>query len=117
MQEPAKESKSLIGTSVAKVETGSRLVQDAGVTMTEIVNSVRRVNDIIGEITSASSEQSRGIRQISSSVTELDQMARQNASLVEQSAAAAHSLEERAVNLDGMVSIFQLKEGQGTRYI
>lgn len=106
----AKEIKSLIGTSVTKVEAGSRLVQDAGVTMTEIVNSVQRVNDIIGKITSASNEQSRGIREISSSVSELDQMTQQNAALVEESAAAAHSLQELAVNLTGMVSIFQLRE-------
>lgn len=106
----AKEIKSLIGASVTKVETGSRLVQDAGATMTEIVSSVRRVNDIIDKITLASDTQSRGIREISSSVSELDQMTQQNASLVEESAAAAHSLQESAMKLTGMVSIFHLRD-------
>jgi len=105
----AKEIKGLIGASVEKVEGGSRLVADAGATMTEIVGSVQRVSDIIGEITAASSEQSDGIGQINSTVTQLDQMTQQNAALVEESAAAAESLKEQATRLAQVVSIFRLE--------
>ena len=104
----AKEIKGLIGASVGKVQDGSRLVADAGKTMTEIVSSVQRVSDIIGEITAASAEQSDGIGQINGSVTQLDQMTQQNAALVEQSAAAAESLKEQAVRLAGVVGTFRL---------
>ena len=104
----AKEIKSLIDASVDKVDSGSRLVADAGQSMTEIVTSVRRVSDIIGEITSAASEQSDGIGQVNTAVTQLDQMTQQNAALVEQSAAAAESLKEQAVKLSGVVSVFRL---------
>jgi methyl-accepting chemotaxis protein len=107
--EAAKEIKALIGTSVDKVETGSKLVQDAGTTMNEIVASVQRVSDIIGEITAASSEQSSGIGQVNVAVTQLDQMTQQNAALVEQSAAAAESLKEQARKLSGVVSTFRLQ--------
>jgi methyl-accepting chemotaxis protein len=110
--EAAKEIKALIGTSVDKVETGSRLVQDAGTTMGEIVASVQRVTDIIGEITAASAEQSGGIGQVNTAVTQLDQMTQQNAALVEQSAAAAESLKEQAHKLAGVVATFRL-ERQG----
>jgi methyl-accepting chemotaxis protein len=104
----AKEIKGLIGASVEKVEGGSKLVADAGATMNEIVNSVKRVSDIIGEITAASAEQSDGIGQINGSVTQLDQMTQQNAALVEESAAAAESLREQAVRLAEVVSTFNL---------
>ena len=104
----AKEIKSLIGASVDKVESGSRLVADAGATMNEIVGSVQRVSDIIGEITAASSEQSDGIGQINGSVIQLDQMTQQNAALVEESAAAAESLKEQARRLSEAVSVFRL---------
>ncbi|HET7794186.1 MAG TPA: methyl-accepting chemotaxis protein, partial [Rhizobacter sp.] len=87
----AREIKGLIGASVEKVESGSRLVADAGATMNEIVGSVQRVTDIIGEITAAASEQSDGIGQVNTAVVHLDQMTQQNAALVEQSAAAAES--------------------------
>jgi methyl-accepting chemotaxis protein len=107
--EAAKEIKSLIGASVDRVENGARLVQDAGSTMNEIVASVQRVTDIIGEITAAADEQSGGIVQINASVTQLDQMTQQNAALVEQSAAAAESLKEQAHRLSGMVAAFQLQ--------
>src|SRR5690606_33705597 len=90
--EAAKEIKALIGTSVDRVDAGSWLVRDAGESMREIVVSVQRVTDIIGEITAASNEQSRGIDQINSAVAQLDQMTQQNAALVEESAAAAESL-------------------------
>ncbi|TMH08479.1 MAG: DUF3365 domain-containing protein, partial [Betaproteobacteria bacterium] len=108
--EAAKEIKSLIGTSVDKVEVGAKLVQDAGTTMQEIVASVQRVSDIIGEITSASSEQSSGLGQINTAVTQLDQMTQQNAALVEQGAAAAESLKEQAQQLNRVVSVFRLEE-------
>jgi methyl-accepting chemotaxis protein len=106
--EAAREIKSLIGASVDKVESGSKLVQDAGATMGEIVNSVQRVSDIIGEISSAASEQSEGIGQVNQSVGQLDQMTQQNAALVEQSAAAAESLKEQALRLNQVLSGFRL---------
>ncbi|WP_284616359.1 methyl-accepting chemotaxis protein [Aquabacterium humicola] len=106
--EAAREIKALIGNSVDKVETGSRLVTDAGTTMNEIVASVQRVTDIIGEITAASAEQSSGLGQINGAVTQLDQMTQQNAALVEESAAAAESLREQAGRLASLVATFNL---------
>jgi methyl-accepting chemotaxis protein len=104
----AKEIKALIGASVDKVESGARLVQDAGVTMTSIVSSVQRVTDIIGEISSAAAEQSSGIGQVNTAVYDLDKMTQQNAALVEQSTAAAHSLREQAQTLAEVVKVFRL---------
>ena len=104
----AKEIKALIGSSVDRVETGSRLVLDAGATMNEIVASVQRVTDTLGEISSAATEQSQGIGQVNTAVSELDQMTQQNAALVEQSAAAAESLNEQARRLALSVSVFRL---------
>jgi methyl-accepting chemotaxis protein len=104
----AKEIKGLIGASVERVEAGSRLVADAGQTMSEIVGSVQRVSDIIGEITAAAGEQSDGIAQVNTAVSQLDQMTQQNAALVEQSAAAAQSLREQAARLAETVQVFQL---------
>jgi methyl-accepting chemotaxis protein len=109
--EAAKEIKALIGSSVDKVEAGSRLVGDAGSTMTEIVASVQRVADIIGEISAAAREQSSGIGQVNSAVADLDRMTQQNAALVEQSAAAAHSLEEQARRLTQVVATFRVDAG------
>ena len=106
--EAAKEIKQLIGTSVEKVEAGSRLVQDAGTTMQDIVQSVQRVNDMIGEITAASTEQSAGVSQVNQAVGNLDQMTQQNAALVEESAAAAQSLREQAEQLAQVVSMFKV---------
>jgi len=106
--EAAREIKALIGTSVDKVEAGSRLVKDAGTTMDEIVASVQRVSDIIGEITAAAVEQSSGIGQVSSAVNQLDQMTQQNAALVEESAASAESLRQQATHLTQVVSTFSL---------
>ena len=106
--EAAKEIKALIGASVDKVEGGSKLVADAGRTMTEIVGSVKRVSDIIAEITAAANEQSQGISEVNGSVTQLDQMTQQNAALVEQSAAAAESLREQAARLSSVVGTFRL---------
>jgi len=108
----AKEIKGLIGASVEKVESGSKLVADAGKTMQEIVGSVQRVTDIIGEITAAASEQSDGIGQVNASVVQLDQMTQQNAALVEQSAAAAESLKDQASKLARVVGTFKLGTAQ-----
>jgi methyl-accepting chemotaxis protein len=104
----AKEIKGLIGTSVDKVETGSKLVQDAGSTMDEIVASVQRVTDIIGEISAAALEQSQGIGQVNEAVTRLDQMTQQNAALVEESAAAAESLKDQAHRMTTVVAGYRL---------
>jgi len=106
--EAAKEIKGLIGNSVDKVEAGSRLVADAGQTMSEIVGSVQRVSDIIGEITAAAGEQSDGIGQVNTAVNQLDQMTQQNAALVEESAAAAESLKDQASRLAQVVAVFRL---------
>ncbi len=112
--EAAKQIKILIGNSVDRVEAGARLVQDAGSTMNEIVASVGRVSDIIGEIRASTVEQSEGIGTVNSSVGELDQMTQQNAALVEESAAAAESLREQAGKLAGLVSSFKLQgDAQG----
>ena len=106
--EAAKEIKGLISASVEKVEGGSKLVADAGRTMAEIVGSVQRVSNIIGEITAAAVEQSAGIGAVNASVNQLDQMTQQNAALVEQSAAAAESLKEQAARLSDVVGMFKL---------
>jgi methyl-accepting chemotaxis protein len=107
----AKEIKELIGSSVERVEDGSRLVSQAGQTMTEIVGSVRRVSGIINEFTASAAEQSDNIGHISQSVTQLDQMTQQNAALVEQSTAASESLREQALQLTRAVSQFKLHDG------
>ena len=104
----AKEIKALIGDSVGKVREGSNLVEQAGVTMEEVVASVRRVTDIMGEITSASQEQSAGIAQVNSTILEMDETTQQNASLVEEAAAAAASMQDQAANLARVVSVFKL---------
>jgi methyl-accepting chemotaxis protein len=104
----AKEIKSLIGESVDKVDAGSKLVEQAGNTMQEIVDSVKRVSDIISEITQAADEQASGIGQVNSSVGALDDMTQQNAALVEQSAAAATSLRDQAGRLSTAVRVFKL---------
>jgi methyl-accepting chemotaxis protein len=109
----AREIKSLIGSSVDRVASGSRLVADAGATMAEIVDSVRRVTDIIGEISSATAEQSSGIGQVNGSVAQLDQMTQQNAALVEQSAAAAESMREQALRLSQVLGSFQVAAPHG----
>jgi len=110
--EAAKEIKALIGNSVARVENGARLVQTAGTTMGEIVASVQRVQDIIGEIASAATEQSEGIASVNTSVVQLDQMTQQNAALVEESAAAAESLKEQAQRLVEAVAVFRVAYGE-----
>jgi methyl-accepting chemotaxis protein len=104
----AKEIKTLINDSVQRVETGSRLVGDAGKTMEDIVVSVRRVTDIMTEISAASSEQEAGIMQINTAINEMDNVTQQNAALVEEAAAASQSLQEQALRLDVVVGIFKL---------
>ena len=106
--EAAKEIKGLIGTSVEKVTAGTRLVSDAGTTMEDIVSQVRRVSDLISEISASTIEQTTGIGQVSSAVTQLDQSTQQNAALVEQSAAASASLQQQAARLTGVVRTFRL---------
>ena len=108
----AKEIKTLIGDSVEKVERGSKLVGQAGVTMDEVVASVKRVTDIMSEISNASQEQSRGIEQVNLSIIEMDSMTQQNAALVEEAAAAAQSLQDQASELQHVVSVFKLVEGE-----
>ena len=103
----AKEIKSLIDTSVSKVESGSKLVADAGSTMQEIVSSVQRVSEMIAAITSSAVDQSVGITQVHSAVNQLDEMTQQNAALVEQSAAAAVGLKEQASRLAQLVAVFK----------
>lgn len=104
----AHEIKELIGASVSATDTGNRLVADAGTTMNEIVESVQRVTDIMGEITAASAEQSSGIQQVNQAVIEMDNTTQQNAALVEEAAAAAGSLQEQASRLAGVVATFKL---------
>ena len=109
--EAAKEIKSLINASVERVEEGSALVDQAGATMTEVVSSIRRVTDIMGEISAASSEQSMGVSQVGEAVTQMDQVTQQNAALVEEMAAAASSLKSQAQELVQVVAVFKLSPG------
>jgi methyl-accepting chemotaxis protein len=106
--EAAKEIKTLIEQSVEKVDGGAKLVAEAGCTMSEIVQQVRRVNDLVGEISTASIEQSRGIEQVGEAVAQLDQVTQQNAALVEESAAAAESMKGQAIKLAEIVSVFKV---------
>ena len=103
----AKEIKALIGDSVEQVEAGSRLVDQAGSTMEDVVGSVRRVTDLIGEIAAASEEQRAGIEQVNQSITQMDHVTQQNAALVEQAAAAADAMQEQAHQLAALVGTFQ----------
>ena len=104
----AREIKSLIGASLEQVDSGARLVHDAGSTMAEIVAGIQRVSDIIGEISHSAQAQSSGIGQVNHTVTQLDGMTQQNAALVEQSAAAAESLRDQAGQLAGVIQAFRL---------
>ena len=112
--EAAREIKSLIVTSVENVESGTALVTNAGATMEDIVQSVRRVADVIGEITAAANEQSAGIAGVNQAIGNLDQMTQQNAALVEESAAAAESLREQADRMKDAVSVFRVGDHQGS---
>ena len=102
--EAVREFKTLINTSVEQVENGSRLVHDAGTTMTDIVTSVQRVTDIMAEITASTNEQSNSINEVGQAVAQLDQMTQQNAALVDESAAAAQSLKDQSVRLTEVVA-------------
>jgi len=108
----AKEIKTLIDDSVAQVATGSRQVDEAGSTMQQVVESVRRVTSIMAEITVATAEQSEGIAQVNQAISEMDAVTQQNAALVEQAAAAAESLQDQAAQLAQAVSVFHLGEAQ-----
>jgi methyl-accepting chemotaxis protein len=111
----AKEIKHLIDDSVGKVDEGSKLVGQAGATMEEIVNAVKRVTDIMSEISAASAEQSSGIEQVNQAITQMDEVTQQNAALVEEAAAAAESLEEEAHSLSAAVSVFKLDDSPQAR--
>ncbi len=105
--EAAKEIKHLIGTSVEKVESGSRLVDDAGQTMDDIVAQVKQVSDLIAEISSATTQQSSGIAQVGQAVSHLDEITQQNAALVEESSAASESLKDQAGRLAAAIGVFR----------
>ncbi|MBC3926895.1 methyl-accepting chemotaxis protein [Undibacterium sp. CY21W] len=109
----AKEIKALIDNSVEKVDAGSRLVDKAGNTMSEIVTGIHKVSDVVSEISSASSEQSAGIEQINQAVVHMDETTQQNAALVEEAAAAASALQDQAEKLTELVSFFKLREMGG----
>jgi methyl-accepting chemotaxis protein len=109
----AKEIKALIGDSVGKVDAGSKLVEQAGATMAEVVQSIHRVTDIMGEITTASVEQSAGIEQVNDAIADMDGVTQQNAALVEEAAAAAASMRQQAEALAAVVAVFKLDEAQG----
>ncbi len=111
----AKEIKALIDDSVSRVDNGSRLVEQAGATMSEVVASVRRVTDVVAEISAASHEQSDGIEQINHAIVQMDEVTQQNAALVEQAAAAAQSLQEQSGRLVETVSIFKLSSHEAPR--
>src|SRR5476651_2169000 len=107
----AKEIKALIGNSVEQVDAGSKLVEQAGATMKDVVVSVRRVTDIIGEITAAGREQSSGIEQVNIAIAQMDTVTQQNASMVEEATAASQSMQDQAGALARLVSLFQLDDG------
>jgi methyl-accepting chemotaxis protein len=107
----AREIKTLIDDSTSKVDTGSHLVREAGSTMGEIVDSVRRVADILTEITAASQEQSAGIEQINQAITQMDDVTQQNAALVEEAAAASQAMQDQAARLAEAVAVFRLEHG------
>ncbi len=111
----AKEIKDLINDSVARVDAGNRLVGETGVTMGDIVTGVRRVMDIIGEISTASAEQGAGIAQVNMAVSEMDTATQQNAALVEEAAAAAQSLREQTKALNEVVAVFKLEDARQAR--
>ncbi|EMV8444993.1 methyl-accepting chemotaxis protein, partial [Escherichia coli] len=112
----AKEIKGLIEESVNRVQQGSKLVNNAAATMIDIVSSVTRVNDIMGEIASASEEQQRGIEQVAQAVSQMDQVTQQNASLVEEAAVATEQLANQADHLSSRVAVFTLEEHEVARH-
>ncbi|ANY63356.1 hypothetical protein MA05_16320 [Comamonas aquatica] len=110
----AKEIKTLITTSVSRAEQGSALADKAGATMAEVVSSIRRVTDIVGEISAASQEQSQGVGQVGEAITQIDQVTQQNAALVEEMAAAASSLSTQAHELEQAMAVFRLAQNAGS---
>jgi methyl-accepting chemotaxis protein len=110
----AKEIKALIGDSVDKVDAGSRLVEQAGNTINQVVTSVKQVSDIVGEISAATHEQSTGIEEVNRAITQMDEVTQQNAALVEEAAAAAASLQDQAARLAAVVSVFHLHDAAKT---
>jgi methyl-accepting chemotaxis protein len=113
----AREIRGMISDSVQRVESGSKLVNEAGASMAEIVSQVKRVTDLVGEISNASQEQSSGIGQVNEAITQMDQVTQQNAALVEQSAAAAQSLKDQAARLADAIAVFRLSGQQTQRVI
>jgi methyl-accepting chemotaxis protein len=111
----AKEIKGLIDASVSNVEAGSTLVGEAGTTMEEIVEGIRRVADIMGEISAATGEQTLGIEQINEAISQMDQTTQQNASLVEEAAAASETLQRQASELADAVRVFKLEDAPQQR--
>jgi methyl-accepting chemotaxis protein len=111
----AKEIRGLISDSVTKVEAGGHLVDEAGVTMQEIVQGIGRVTDIMADIASASAEQTTGIEQVNEAITQMDGVTQQNAALVEEAAAAAAALQEQATALAHLVSVFNVGHGEAPR--
>src|SRR5438132_3702421 len=108
--EAAKEIKTLIVDSVDKVEGGTRLVDESGKTLGEIVTAVKKVNDIVAEVAAASQEQSAGIEQVNKAVMQMDEMTQQNAALVEEAAAASESVDTQAQNLRQLMEFFEVAE-------
>ncbi|NVD74035.1 hypothetical protein HUX88_26405 [Duganella sp. BJB1802] len=108
----AKEIKTLIGDSVDKVDSGAKLVDQAGATMNELVSGVQRLTDILSEVTIAGNEQTSGIEQINRAIIQMDSVTQQNAALVEEAAAAAQSMQEQSAKLAGLVSIFTLPQAR-----
>ncbi|MEX3953445.1 methyl-accepting chemotaxis protein [Paraburkholderia sp. EG287A] len=106
----AKEIKELIGSSVEMIRHGAQQAGDVGATMGEVKQAIKQVSDVVGEIAAASGEQSRGIEQVNQAVMQMDDVTQQNAALVEEAAAAAHSLEEQAMNLTAAVAVFRLAD-------
>jgi uncharacterized phage infection (PIP) family protein YhgE len=111
--EAAKEIKNLINASVERVERGTTLVDEAGTTMAEVVGSIKKVTDIVGEISAASNEQAQGVTQVGDAVTQMDHATQQNAALVEEMAAAASSLKSQAQDLVQVVAAFKLNDADG----
>ena len=109
--EAAKEIESLIGASVERVEQSAALVDQAGLTMAEVVGSIKRVTDIVAEISAASAEQSAGVSQLGTAVSQMDQVTQQNAALVEESAAASETLEGAGAATGRSVASFRLSQG------
>lgn len=113
----AKDIKALIADSVGKIQNGDTLVKQSGAIMAEIVKSIKRVSDLNAEITAASDEQASGIEEVSTAVTQMDEMTQRNAALVEQAAAAAESQQDQVTDLSSLISQFKINEHQSTQAV